>query len=134
MFPSFTGILYYGFKFVKKKNSNNGNNVSKKGLTNSKFGVIVGTINSNDGNYGGDDMNAMFPNLIAEIAKRGIKKNAISSTLGISGKALYNKMRGDTPFTWDEVCKIQSVFFPDMDKDVLFVALDIGKSQHTDST
>ena len=72
-------------------------------------------------------MNVVFPNLTAEIAKRGIKKNTISSTLGISGKALYNKMRGDTPFTWDEVCKIQSVFFPDMDKDVLFVASDMGQ-------
>lgn len=66
------------------------------------------------------NLNAVYPNLAAEIAKRGIKKNAIATTLGISGRALYNKMAGSAPFTWTETCTIQHVFFPDMDKDVLF--------------
>ena len=61
-----------------------------------------------------------YPTLTAEIAKRGIKKCVIASALGISGKALHNKMCGKTPFTWPEVCNIRDRFFPDMDKDRLF--------------
>lgn len=69
-------------------------------------------------------MNVAFPVLAGEIAKRGIKKCAISSALGISGRALYNKMSGAVPFTWPEVCGINEKFFPDMSKDVLFARVD----------
>ena len=61
-----------------------------------------------------------YPILAAEIAKRGIKKSVISSSLGISGRTFYNKLAGTAPFTWPEVCKIQGIFFPDMGKDDLF--------------
>lgn len=65
-------------------------------------------------------MNTAYPALAKEIKKRGIKKCAISSTLRISDRALHNKLLGITNFTWPEVCKIQQVFFPDLDKDYLF--------------
>lgn len=65
-------------------------------------------------------LNVTYPNLAAEIAKRGVKKSSIASALGISGRTLYNKMAGLAPFTWSETCTIQHVFFPDMDKDELF--------------
>lgn len=69
------------------------------------------------------NLNVVYPNLAAEIAKRGIKKSAIASALGISGKALYNKMAGIAPFTWPETCTIQHTFFPDIDKDALFISV-----------
>ena len=65
-------------------------------------------------------MHTVYPVLSVEIARRGIKKCAIASALGISGRSLYNKMCGDVPFTWPEVCRINDRFFPDMDKDRLF--------------
>lgn len=65
-------------------------------------------------------MDTAYPALSKEIKKRGIKKCAISSALGISDRALHNKLLGITNFTWPEVCKIQQVFFPDLDKDYLF--------------
>lgn len=65
-------------------------------------------------------MNVAYPVLAGEIAKRGIKKCAISDAIGVSYKALYNKMSGKVPFTWPEVCEIRNTFFPDMKKDVLF--------------
>lgn len=65
-------------------------------------------------------MKIVYQNLAGEIAKRGIKKSAISSALGISGRALYSKMTGETQFTWPEVCGINEKFFPDMSKDTLF--------------
>lgn len=61
-----------------------------------------------------------YPNLIGEIAKRGIKKVVIANALSISEKALYNKLHGISPFTWKEVCIVKDRFFPDMDKDELF--------------
>lgn len=61
-----------------------------------------------------------YPNLNAEIARRGIRKNVIAKTLGITDRALRKKMGGETNFTWPEVCKINEVFFPDMNKEILF--------------
>lgn len=65
-------------------------------------------------------MNAAYPNLTGEIAKRGIKKRVMASALGISSRSLYNKLSGAVSFTWPETCAIQNIFFPDMDKDTLF--------------
>lgn len=74
-------------------------------------------------------MNAVYPNLVSEIAKRGIKKCAIASKVGISNRTLYSKMSGTTPFTWPEICVIKDAFFPDLDKDFLFRKVgDTGKA------
>lgn len=70
-------------------------------------------------------MNIAYPTLIGEIAKRGIKKSKIASTLGISERALYNKISGKVSFTWEEICSINQCFFPDMNKDVLFERANI---------
>lgn len=58
--------------------------------------------------------------LRGKIAERGIKKNTIALELGITTKALKNKIDGVTPFKWEEACKIHDRFFPDVDKDTLF--------------
>ena len=65
-------------------------------------------------------MAAVFPNLAAEIARRGIKKVTIAEKLGISPRSLYSKLAGETSFTWEEVCAIREAFFPDMDPTSLF--------------
>lgn len=61
-----------------------------------------------------------YPILVGEIAKRGIKKKAIASELGITGKTLNKKLEGVTDFTWPEVCCLHGSFFPDVEKDYLF--------------
>ena len=61
-----------------------------------------------------------YPTLRAEIARRGIKKGAMAKTLGITNRSFTNKMNGITSWTWPEVCKVNAIFFPDMDKDTLF--------------
>ena len=61
-----------------------------------------------------------YPNLASEIAKRGIKKRVIAERLGVSERTLYSKMTGKVEFTWPETCTINAIFFPDMEKDVLF--------------
>lgn len=65
-----------------------------------------------------------YPVLAGEIAKRGIKKNAIAQSLGICDKALYNKLNGRVPFTWPEVKIISRQFFPDLQVDDLFAQAD----------
>ena len=62
----------------------------------------------------------VYPNLEAEIARRGIKKKDIAEELGISYKAFSNKRLGNSPFTYDEVCMICNCFFPDLDERYLF--------------
>lgn len=65
-------------------------------------------------------MKIAYPTLVGEIAKRGIKKSSIAKHIGISDRALYNKMSGAVSFTWDEVVAINDNFFPDLDKNALF--------------
>lgn len=53
-----------------------------------------------------------FPVLVGEMAKKEIKRKQMSELLGISEKALKNKLDGKTAFTWPEAYKIQNTFFP----------------------
>ena len=61
----------------------------------------------------------VYPILAGEIAKRGIKKYEIADALGITSRALYNRLNGQVEFTWGEVCTLQSGFFPEIEKDLL---------------
>lgn len=65
-----------------------------------------------------------YPELAAEIARRGIKKKDIAANIAISERSLYSKMCGKTDFTWQEIRKISETFFPGVDKDNLFRRAD----------
>ena len=65
-------------------------------------------------------MVTMFPTLNGEIANRGIQRTVIARTINISYSSFRNKMKGITPFTFEEACTIQERFFPDMDMRTLF--------------
>lgn len=58
--------------------------------------------------------------LASKIFEKGLKKKAVAESIGITPRALNNKLYGITPFTWGEVCKIQQIYFPDIIKDDLF--------------
>lgn len=51
---------------------------------------------------------------------RGVRMRVVADSIGVSTKALYNKIDGRSRFTWNEACIIQSRFFPDISKDDLF--------------
>lgn len=72
-------------------------------------------------------MPVIYPTLIGEIARRGIRKCVIAERLNISERALYNKLSGLSSFTWEEVCAIKDCFFPDMDQASLFTRADSGQ-------
>lgn len=65
-----------------------------------------------------------FPVLAGEMAKKGIKRKQMSELLGISDKALRNKLDGKTAFTLPEADKIQDTFFPYIEIKRLFGAED----------
>lgn len=60
-----------------------------------------------------------FPTLENAIFSRGIKKKVIADTLGITPKTLSNKLSGKCEFTWEEVLKLKTNFFPDVDTEQL---------------
>ena len=69
-------------------------------------------------------MTVVYPVLIGELARRGIKKNTIAKHICISERALYNKLSGNVSFTCDEAIAIKDFFFPDMDPQQLFAQAD----------
>ncbi len=65
-------------------------------------------------------MKVVYPELAAEIAKRGIRKKDIAKCVEISDRALSNKLQGRSAFTWNEVNKICDTFFPGAEMATLF--------------
>ena len=61
-----------------------------------------------------------------KLQERGIRKTTIAKRLNISEKTLQNKLSKKTQFTWEQVCIIQNVFFPDITKDCLFKCDDVS--------
>lgn len=61
----------------------------------------------------------MTHKLIVLIILNKIKKKEIAEALGISQKAVYNKMSGRTDFTVTEIIKLRDTFFPDKTLDYL---------------
>ncbi|MBP1083476.1 hypothetical protein ACFFJQ_06815 [Bacillus capparidis] len=62
----------------------------------------------------------MFPNLRAEMARKGIDGVIVSAHLGIARKTFSNKMIGKSEFTRSEIFKIQKHFFPGLTVEYLF--------------
>ena len=69
-------------------------------------------------------MKPVYPNLVAEMARRDIKGPTIAAAIGISDRALRGKMAGTVDFTWGEARKIHADFFPEIDIDALFTRSD----------
>lgn len=65
-----------------------------------------------------------FPELVGEMAKRGITRISVAKSIGVSTRALYSKLAGNSDFTLSEASAIHSTFFPDMDKDRLFARIE----------
>lgn len=61
-----------------------------------------------------------YPVLVSQMKKREIKREQIAEFLGISPRALRNKMEGRADFTWKQAEGIQKKFFPDVELKTLF--------------
>ena len=69
----------------------------------------------------------MFPNLRAEMARKGLDGVDISARLGCSQKTFSNKMNGKSEFTRAEIFTIRNEFFPDLTIEYLF-QIDCSKN------
>ena len=69
-------------------------------------------------------MRVKYGIIASEIIKRGIRKTAIANAIHTSCKTFNNKLSGKSGFSWNEVCVIQSTFFPDITKDELMKETD----------
>lgn len=68
-----------------------------------------------------------YPVLKFKILERGIRQKVLADALGISVRSLYKRLNGLVPFSWPEVCIIHKRFFPDIEKDTLFISDDDQK-------
>lgn len=62
----------------------------------------------------------LMKNLFNEMLIRRISPADISKQLKITTNTLFNKIIGNSDFNWREACYIQSAYFPDLSKDMLF--------------
>ncbi|MDR1753809.1 MAG: hypothetical protein LBR74_02745 [Eubacterium sp.] len=70
-------------------------------------------------------------NLRAEISRKGLTARGISRDLGISEKAMFNKLSENTDFKRSEMYFIHSSFFPEIDIKYLF---ESNKGTYSKST
>lgn len=62
----------------------------------------------------------MYPNLNAEMARRGINIYTLSEKTGIRYNTLAAKLRGDTDLKMTEAIKIKDAIDPAMNMDYLY--------------
>lgn len=68
----------------------------------------------------------MYPNLEAEMARKGIKRKDLAPLFKGRPATVSDKLNGKSPLLLDEARKIQSAFFPQHSLDYLF-----GKDEST---
>lgn len=66
----------------------------------------------------------MNRNLLAEMARRGIRPQDIQKVIGKTRDTVRNKLSGKRDFTVAEAFAIQKNFFPDLDVKYLFERAD----------
>lgn len=62
----------------------------------------------------------IYPELIAGLARKGIRKKDVSDLLNIIPRTLSNKLAGVSHFTVEESVRIQETWFNDMTVNELF--------------
>lgn len=62
----------------------------------------------------------MFPNLSAELKRKGITYKAVAALIGCTEKSVQNKISGATEFTLSEVLAINENLFPEYELRYLF--------------
>lgn len=62
----------------------------------------------------------MFPNLEAEMARRGLTPEDISRAIKISPRSARNKLSGLSCWKYKEAVRIKDIFFAGMDLEFLF--------------
>lgn len=62
----------------------------------------------------------MYPNLKAEMARRGLTALEFAKLLDMHYNTLTSKLRGDKPFTYNETLKVKKALGVDVPLEILF--------------
>lgn len=62
----------------------------------------------------------MYPNLRAEMARKGLTALEFAKLLDMPYNSLTNKLRGDRPFTYKETLRIKEALGVDVPLEILF--------------
>lgn len=62
----------------------------------------------------------MYPNLVAETAKAGLKNRLIAKTVGVHENTISNLMQGKTKASIEIAFSIKANFFPQLSLEYLF--------------
>ena len=65
----------------------------------------------------------MYRNLLAEMTRKGIKKQDIADAIGNALSTVWTKFNGVSNFTVSDAAKIRNSFFPDLAIEYLFEEL-----------
>ena len=68
-------------------------------------------------------------NLIAEMARSGVRTNDIQSVLNVSERTAQYKVSGKSQFTVDEAFKVRDTFFPGLRLEYLFCSDENNTTQ-----
>ncbi len=68
-----------------------------------------------------------FPNLNAEMARKGLKPVDIAQAMNVCQKTAFNKLTGVRPFTLMETVAIRNKHFPSMTIEELFLSDQKGE-------
>lgn len=71
-------------------------------------------------------MNHMYPNLEAEMEKRGLKRKDLARLFNNRAATVSDKLNGKSPMYLDDAFKIKNTHFPDLPVDYLFNKKDQG--------
>lgn len=75
----------------------------------------------------------VYPILSGKIAEKGLVKDYIAQTLGITPRCLANKLNGKTGFTWSEVKMLHKELFPEVDIESLMTEAKEGWNKRDES-
>lgn len=70
---------------------------------------------------------ALYPNLMAEMAREGITAEKMAEKIGINAATMSAKINNEGRMKLHEAVKIRDCFFPGMAIDYLFSARSAGK-------
>lgn len=63
-----------------------------------------------------------YPNLAAEIARRGVTVRQMADAIGCAPRSMKQRLNGEVKLTLDEAMELREVFFSDCEPLELFMA------------
>lgn len=70
----------------------------------------------------------MYPNLNAELSRKGLKRKDLAVIFGNRVPSVSDKLNGKSPISLEEAIEIKRTFFPEFTLDYLFETANVFKA------